>query len=733
MNGPENTDITDTNPTNTDTDTSEAHDRVTGRARFAQDIPADALHMAVLRSPYPHADIVGIDTTKALAVPGVRAVLHAGDIGEKRFGRFTRDYPVFAVDKVVFAGQPVAAVAADDLETAKRAAGLISVEYAERAPLLSPEESLSGAAEAIHPDYADYLNAVPVRSHHNVQGEDARVTGDPEAAFAECDEVFENTFTWQRSSSAPMETHGALVDASGDRVIVHASHKEPYKLRRDLAALSGRPEEDFEIRPVKIGGDFGSKGNPFVESMCYFLSARTGRPVRGRLSFAETLGATGGRHAGSLTLRTGLAKGRIHAHQSRFVLDGGAFVAPKPMPKGILPMLGLPLGAYDVGHLDESAVGAYTNTLPGSHVRSPGEFQTIFASESHLEMIARERGEDPLEFKSRHARHGISRKLIEKVRCESALWKRGGEVDGHTVIGTGYSLFHRSAGPGDSTVRLTANGQRVVLELAVPDQGAGSFETFGKLVATRLGLERSQVQVKGRGTDSGLVDLGAGASRVTVVVGRACDDAAAKLLEGLQVSTPPQAATDAAYWIADALQALGTAEISVEGRGSVGRDEVEGLGHAHGALAVQVAVEPDTGIIRARRAVLAVNVGPVLNPVGLRGQLEGGFVYGLSQTLFEDLRPQEGRIELDSFNDYKIASGVDIPELALYFVDESELPAQGLAGVRAVGELVNIGVPAALANAIDDAVGVRLTALPLSAERVLDGIRKKASLAVASR
>ena len=716
--------------------TDDSQDRVTGRARFAQDIPADALHMAVLRSPFPHADIVGIDTARALAVPGVHAVLHAGDIGERRFGRFTRDYPVFAVDKVVFAGQPVAAVAADDLATAQRAAGLITVEYVERAPLLSPEESLSDAAEAIHPGYTEYLNAVPVRSHHNIQGEDARVTGNPEAAFAECDEVFENTFTWQRSSSAPMETHGALVDASGDRVIVHASHKEPYKLRRDLAALAGRPEEDFEVLPVKIGGDFGSKGNPFVESICYFLSVHSGRPVRGRLSFAETLGATGGRHAGSLTLRTGLVNGRIHAHQSRFVLDGGAFVAPKPMPKGILPMLGLPLGAYDVGNLDESAVGAYTTTMPGSHVRSPGEFQTIFASESHLEMIARERGEDPLDFKSRHALHGISRKLIEKVRSESALWKRGGEGSGDSVLGTGYSLFHRSAGPGDSTVKLSANGQRVVLELAVPDQGAGSFEAFGKLVANRLGLERSRIEVLGRGTGSGLVDLGAGASRVTVVVGRACDDAAVKLLAALQVDAPGQlgaSGPSGGYWIADALRAVGRSNLVVEGQGSVGRDEVEGLGHAHGALAVQVAVEPDTGIIRARRAVLAVNVGPALNPVGLRGQLEGGFVYGLSQTLFEDLRPQGGRIQLDSFNDYKIASGVDIPELALYLVDETSLPAQGLTGVRAVGELVNIGVPAAVANAIDDAVGVRLTTLPLSAERVLSGIRKKASLAVASR
>lgn len=717
---------------NSDPGVDEARERVTGRARFTQDIPADALHMAVLRSPHPHADIAGIDTAAALALPGVRAVLHAGDIGDRRFGRFTRDYPVFAVGKAVFAGQPVAAVAAEDLATARRAAALITVDYVPRRGLLAPAESLAQDAEAIHPGYAQYFNAVPVRSHHNLQGEDARVVGDPESAFAQCDEVFENTFSWQRSSSAPMETHGALVDASGNRVIVYASHKEPYKLRRDLAALSHRAESDFEVRPVKIGGDFGSKGNPFVEAICYFLSVHTGRPVRGRLSFAETLAATGGRHGGSLALRTGLRNGRIHAHQSRFVLDGGAFVAPKPMPKGILPMLGLPLGAYDVEHLDESSVSAYTNTMPGSHVRSPGEFQTIFASESHLEMIAHERGEDPLDFKARHARHGISAQLIAKVRSESAGWERAGAASGDTVLGTGYSLFHRSAGPGESTVKLSANARRVLLELAVPDQGAGSFEAFGRLVAARLGLERSRVQVIGRSTDSGLVDLGAGASRVTVVVGRACDDAAAKLLLALGAGSPP-ADAPGAYWIADALKARARDELVIQGEGAVGRDEVEQLGHAHGALAIQVSVEPDTGIVRARRAVLAVHVGPVLNPVGLRGQLEGGFVYGLSQSLFEDLRPQAGRIDLDSFNDYKIASGVDIPELAVHLVEESEVPARGLAGVRAVGELVNIGVPAALANAIFDAVGVRIQTLPLSAERVLNGITKKTHSVAASR
>ncbi|MDK1361692.1 xanthine dehydrogenase family protein molybdopterin-binding subunit [Arthrobacter sp. zg-Y1219] len=706
----------------------EAWDRVTGAARYAQDVPGEALSLALVRSPHPHAEILSIDASSAAAMPGVEAVLTAEDIGDRRFGRFTRDYPVLAPGRVLFAGQPVAAVAAVDEATARQAAGRVRVEYRALAPLLTPVEALAPDAPAIHPGYEGYINAVTGRRHHNLQGEDAARTGDPGTAFNECDEVFENEFTWARSSSAALETHGALVDATGDKVHVYASHKEPYKLRRDLAALSDRPEADFEVHPVKIGGDFGSKGNPFVEGICYFLSVRTGRPVRGRLSFSEALQGTGGRHGGSLYLRTGLRQGTVHAHESRFVLDGGAFVALKPMPKGILPMLGLPMGAYSVPHLAESAVGAYTNTMPGSHVRSPGEFQTIFASESHLEMIARARGEDPLEFKYRHLRQSVSRVLLERVRSESSDWGRSGRPDGEMLLGTGYSVFHRSAGPGESTVRLTADTDGLQLDLALPDQGAGSFEAFGRLVAARLGVPRSRVMVRGLGTDSGLVDQGAGASRVTVVVGRACEDACRRLLAELDAAPSlPQGADNSPFWPGEILAERRQENLVVEGTGSVGRSEVGDLGHAHGALAIQVAVDPATGIIRARRAVLAVDVGPALNPVGLRGQLEGGFVFGLSQTLFEDLRQEGGRISLDSLNDYKLASGVDIPELAIHLMGDAALPETGLAGVRAVGELVNIGVPAAVANALHDAAGIRLCSLPLTAEKVFAALTANAS------
>jgi aerobic carbon-monoxide dehydrogenase large subunit len=699
---------------------NEMRDRVTGRAVYSQDVPAEApLHLAVVRSPHPHAEILSVDTSAAVALPGVAAVLTSADIGDRRFGRYTRDYPVLAVDRVLFAGQPVAAVAADDLATARRAAALVQVEYRELSAVLTPDEALAPDAPVIHPDYEHYVNPVPGRRHPNLQGEDAASTGDPEAAFAACDEVYENTFSWARSVSGAMETHGCLVDASGPRVVVHASHKEPYKLRRDLAALAGRPEEDFDVRHVKIGGDFGSKGNPFAESIAYFLSSATGRPVRARFSYSEALASTGARHAGSLYLRTGLRDGVIHAHETRFKLDGGAFVASKPMPKGILPMLGLPMGAYKVPHLAESAVGTYTNTVQGSHVRSPGEFQTIFAAESHVEMIAHRRGEDPLDFKARHV-HPVSRVLIDTVRRESADWARGGTSKDGLLLGTGYSVFHRSAGPGESTVRLTATAGGVTLELATPDQGAGSYETFGRLVARRLGLSRDRVTVRGQGTDSGLVDLGAGASRVTVVVGRACEDACRLLAESLRPGST--AAGPVGGWLPGALEGL-EGEVAVIGAGEVGRGEVNDLGHAYGALAVQLAVDPDTGFVRTRSAVLAAEVGPVLNPVGLRGQLEGGFVFGLSQTLFEDLRPVNGVVRLDSFNEYKPASGVDVPELDIHIVQQSELPAEGLAGVRAVGELVNIGVPAAVANALDDATGVRLLSLPLSAEKVLAGLR----------
>lgn len=697
--------------------------RVTGEAVYAGDVRAEgALYAGFARSTHASAIIESIDTRLAEQAPGVVGVITGPQLGDRRFGRFTRDYPVLAHDRVLFIGQPVVAIAATSALNARRAAELVRIDYAPLPAVLTAADALRPDAPVVHPGYAQYVNAIPNRQGPNLQGSDELVEGDPEAAFAECDDIYEHLFAWPRSQSAALETHTCLIDASGDRVHVYAAHKEPYKLRRDLAALSDRPESDFAVHPVKIGGDFGGKGVPFIEGACYFLSAATGRPIRGSLTFGEELTSTGGRHSGTLRLRTGLRNGRIHAHEADFCLDGGAFVALKPMPKGILPLMKMAFGHYSVPHRRERAVGVYTNTLPGAHVRSPGEFQAIFAAESHVDIIARTRGEDPIEFRRRQQPSSGIQRVLDLLSEEMRDWPERGADEHGRKLGTGLSVFHRGGGAGESTVRLRASSDGLRLTLAVPDQGAGSFLAFRTRVAERLGVPLARVEAVAAGTDSELVDWGAGASRVTVIVGRACDDACDSLLASL--GSPP--ADPGEFWPADALRALSIPDdeaVEVLGVGAIGRGETEVLKNAYGALAVQVAVDPETGITRATRALLVADTGPVINPVGHRGQLEGGFVYGLSQTLFEELRSENGAVVADSFYGYKIASNVDVPPLKIRLVEPEESEFGDFSAVRAVGELVNIGVPAAVANAIDDAVGVRLLELPLSAERVLRGVQ----------
>ncbi|MFF4835209.1 xanthine dehydrogenase family protein molybdopterin-binding subunit [Streptomyces sp. NPDC001315] len=690
-------------------------DRVTGAAVYAADVPCPgALHAALVRSTQAHARVVSADTSEAEKLPGVHTVLTGASTGARRFGRFTADYPVLAVDRVLFAGQPIAAVAATDRRTALRAAALVNVTYEPLPAVTDPAEAPAEGAVVLHPGYDGYTNPVPGRPAPNVQGSGSLNSGDASAALGECDLVVTHTYTWDRSHSAPLEPHTCLVDATGPLVHVWAAHKEPFKLRRDLAAIGGRDESTIVIHPVKIGGDFGAKGSPFVEGPCLLLSEATGRPVRAALPFAEELAATGARHGGSVELRAGLRDGRLHVHQGRITLDGGAFAALKPMPTGVLPLLGFAVGAYDVPHVDETTLGVYTNNVPGGHVRSPGEFQLAFAAESHIDELAAELGVDPLEFRREHAAHAGMAGIVDRLARASASWETG-ERDG-LLLGVGHSVFHRGPGPGESTVRLRATAGGVLLDVGVPDQGAGSYELFRRIVSDRLGVPVDQVVVTGAGTDAGLTDAGAGASRVTVVVGRATAAACGELLAALEVARPP----DDPGWLGHLTAARG--EVTVSATAGVSRQEFRTLRAGLGGLAVQAAVDPDTGVTRVLRAHLVADIGPVLNPPAVRGQLEGGFVFGLSQTLYERLITDgDGAIVTTGLDSYKLAGHCDVPPLEIELVESADDP-RDFSAITAVGELANLGVPGAVANAVARATGGRVRHLPLTAERVLAAV-----------
>lgn len=680
-------------------------DRRIGSAIYAGDLTfAGMLHAAFVTSPHPHATIRAIDTAAALATPGVHAVLTGNDIGPVRFGVASRDYPLLAIDRVLFVGQRVAAVAADDLASARRAAALVEVTYEPLPTIYDPLSAAASGAPVLHPDHLGNVQGV------HEEGDRTEVLDQ----LAACDEVFDHTFSWGRTHSAPLETHVCVVAAGPAGVDVHSANKMPYRLRRDLAEFAGIDEDDVRIHPIRIGGDFGAKGSSLIEGVAYFLSVATGRPVRIALSYAEMLTSTHARHPGSVRLRTGIRDDRLHVHAADGVLDGGAFAAFKGSASRLPRFIGVPMHLYEVGHRHERSTGYYTNNLPAGPVRAPGHFQASFAGESHIDMIARAIGADPLEFRIAHARSDRARRVLEELRTRMAAW--GGKLT--TGRGIGVAAFYREAGHGRSTVRCSVTPAAVTVEVGVPDQGGGTYRAMCTLVSMLLEVSPDMVRVKYRGAVPDLVDSGSAGSKVTVTVGAACADACHQVLERLG---PPDVVDDR-YWIGPRLAALQESSLDVIGDsdapGSGAGDREPGVG----ALGVEVAVDLDTGHVAVQRATVVVDAGLVLNARGYLGQLEGGFVYGLGQTLVEHMEVIAGRVLTDSLRTYTLPNASATPPLQIVLLEGDARPDASAGVIRPVGELVNVGVPGAVVNAVHDAVGVRVTELPVRPECVWRGL-----------
>ncbi|MGD9985511.1 xanthine dehydrogenase family protein molybdopterin-binding subunit [Pseudonocardia sp.] len=692
-----------------------AWDRVSGGATYVGDVRVPgALHVAFVHAPVPAARIAGIDPSAAWAVPDVVDIITAEDIGELLVGRALRDYPVLAAGEVRFAGQRVAAVAARTRAAAREAALLVDVDYDEEAGVLDLDAALAVGA-AVHPGYDDYTGAVSDRPTPNAQGVWRSAHGDADAALAAADTVFDDVFTMGRSHAAPLEPHACIVSAGPERIDVWSTHKEPYNLRALLASVAGVAPETVRVHLAPIGGDFGSKGFAFAEVACYLLSARTGRPVRHTMSYDDELATTAARHPMRLRLRTAVTGRSLVALDARSELDGGAFGGVKAAPMVVVPVVHAPLASYAVPHRREVCTSYYSNTLPGGHVRSPGEFQAIFAAESQLDMIAARLGLDPLELRAGNAADDRVRRVVAELSTVVESWRATKAADS----GIGVALTFRDTGPGSTTVRATARPSHVDVELAVADQGAGSYEMFRGRAAETLGVAPELVRIRpvAAGEDPALTDGGAGASRVTAVAGRAVTEACVDLLRVL--GRPPDPAAD--DWVLGRVAELGGSPLVGLGSAEAQWPAAPGADlRSHGAVAVEVCVDTRTGAVDVLRGAVIADTGRVLNPVAHRGQIEGGFVYGLSQTLLEDLVVEAGIVTTVSLGDYKLASAADVPPLQVRVLP----PHPGTGDVPlSVGELVNVGVAPAVANAVADATGARVRDLPITAERVLAALR----------
>ena len=365
--------------------------KATGRARYAADVDLPGtLWGKSLHSPYAHARIVRIDTTAARQVPGVHAVITGADVRGGLWGRAVKDVPVLAYDRVRFAGERVAAVAADDEDIAQSALDLIEVEYEALPAVFDPLEALQDDAPILHPDFNTYIGfpqkmAQPSNVHHKTVFQ----KGDLERGFAEADVILENTYVTPRVHQGYIEPQAVLVniDDSG-RVHVWVCSKVPYNTRESLATAAGIPESQILFHHVAIGGDFGGKGNARNTPICYFLARATGRPVRMVSDYIEELFAGNPRHAVAVRLKSGVKRdGTFMAHQVHYMVNSGAYAAFKP--RGIIAGYNQAAGPYRVPNCRIESAHVYTNTLPGGFMRAPGEPQAVFALESHIDELAR--------------------------------------------------------------------------------------------------------------------------------------------------------------------------------------------------------------------------------------------------------------------------------------------------------------------------------------------------------
>ncbi len=654
-----------------------------------------------------------VDTARAKAMPGVRAVITGADVKPSRLGRRLLDWPVLAWERVRFAGDRVAAVAADTPEEAEAALAAIDVTYEELPAVTGPEAALAPGAPVLHDDQQEFIYLGGTRQpvpHPNMQGYGRHEHGDVDAAMRSAARVFEHTFTTQRIYQGYIEPRAAIVWLEGEVVRVVSTNKAPFALRDQMAAALRLPKEQIVVDAGYIGGDFGGKGLSVDEFALYFLARATGRPVKSVLRYADDMAGTNTRHAATIRLKTAVdAEGRIVAHESRAVFDGGAYAAGKPVPTLMPGEAMLTLALYRVPNARVEAMTVYTNNVPAGHARAPGQPQNAFAAESHMDLIARELGIDPLEFRLKNVlrphdtdvtgeewHSAMGPVIIERLGRES-----GWETPLPKGRGRGIALGtrHSGRGKGQVTLTVTADGG-VEIFTALSDQGGGQHTMVQRVVAATLGIAPERVRVRRGVTSETPADPGIGGSRVTPVHGNAALRAAELLREKLDGAVPIEEALRRAA----GLQVVGEADVSRAEAASV-----------YGYV-VEAEVDGETGAVRLTDAVLVADVGTVINPTALRGQLEGGFVFGLGQAIMEELAVEDGVVTTANLGDYKLPTIADVPPLRVVLLTEDKGP--GPFGAKSAGELSNPAVGAAVANAVHDACGARVSSLPITAEKV---------------
>ena len=724
----------------------EGPDKVSGRAIYATDIVLPGMLWAkVLRSPIPYGRIKKINTRRALAMSGVRAVATGEDVKGLLIGRKIYDMPILADGIVRFIGEKVAAVAADSEAIAEEALELIEVEYEQMEPLLDPLEALKPTATLLHPKVTGYRGLLhPIETPSNVFVDMTWKKGDVEAGFSESDIIVENTFTTQAVHQAYIEPHACVVEAHGEaKAEIWACSKVPFALREQVTGALGKALDNFTVHPCYIGGCFGGKGDFMDVPVCYVLSLKSGQPVKMVMDYSEEFIAGNPRHAAVVRVKTGAKKdGRLVAHQMEHVFDSGAYGAFKP--QGYLVGPKEAAGPYRIPNVLIMEKIVYTNKIPCGHMRAPGDPQGFFANESQMDMVARRLGMDPLSIRKINLmRDGDASPIghvvphIKSDETVNEAVKAAGYLrPKRKNVGRGLAIAQWLPLGGESHAFVSVDelGQ-ITVSAAMVDQGAGTYTAMRQIAAHELQVPVETVGVEIVDTNRVAADTGVGASRATRIFGHATRAAAMEVRERLMESAARLfdtakerlALTGCGGVRTAAGEEMRYADI-VERTGGPIRCQGSYKNFHSGpeaALCAQVAeveVDGETGQVRLRQFTTAHSTGTVINPLMHQGQIDGGVVMGMGYGLMEQVVIDAGKVITTNFGENKIPSIRDIPVLKTV-VQEFGV-GNGPYGAMSIGEPPVVPVAAAIANAVHDAVGVRIYDLPITAEKVLRALQR---------
>ncbi len=757
----------------------DARKLVQGNPAFTDDIELRGMLVGkLLLSPRPHALIKRIDASRARALPGVHAVLTHHDLPRVAYTTAGQSYPEpgphdnFSLDyKVRFVGDRVAAVAAETEEIAQRALELIEVEYEDLPAIFDPRESMQPGAPILHDEPESWKIEDPSRNLAAVVDWEV---GNVEEGFAQADRIFEATYYSPKVQQTPLEPHVTVTWwDEDDRLVIRTSTQVPFHVRRILAPVLGLPEKRIRVIKPRIGGGFGVKQEVLIEDICAHLTIVTGRPVRLEYTRAEEFFASRSRHPMYLTLKTGVTNdGRIVANQLYVLSDTGATGSHAMTVAGNTGHKAMAL--YNAPHIKFHADIVYTNTPPSGAYRGYGVPQGFWALEQHIEWIAREMGFDPLEFRLKNAikagdEHPVSKawsegregapeyivscglaECIEQGAAAIGWADKFGNPDWHRVPGKPHlrrgigvaAVMQGTAIPrldmGAASIKINDDGSFNLL-VGATDLGTGSDTVLTQMAAEVLGCSPEDFITYSSDTDFTPFDKGAYASSTTYISGRAAVIAAERVAEQMRavaakmfnkqpgydpVEPGDIVLRDRAAHAPDG-RSITHREIALYSLHTEDQHQIMATGSyvspdsppPFAAQFVTITLDTETGQITVDETVMAVDGGVIINPLTASGQVEGGMVQALGYGHCEEMAfDAQGRMINPRFGPYKIYRADEMPEMGVIFVETYE--PTGPFGAKAVAEIPLDGVGPALANALYDAAGVRITDAPLLPEKV---------------